>query len=118
MTVDARTIGEELLGAEIVVSRELTEATGNVFDALEKGAAIWEHQARWLVEDWTGFWVSGLTKPLLLDPAPLAELIQRRSDHISAGLHDVEQLIKNEFAPLSKTWTDFLGVIRQDWRST
>lgn len=116
MTVDARTIGEELLGAEIVAGKELTEATGSLFDALEKGAGIWGQQARWLFEDWSAFWVSGLSRPLPLDPSPLAELIQRRSDHIATGLHDLGELVEKECAPLSKIWTDFLGVVMQDWR--
>ena len=116
MTIDARTIGEELLGAEIVAGKELTEATGSLFDALEKGAGIWRQQARWLAEDWGEFWLSTLTRPLIIDPSPLAELVERRSDHIASGMHDLGELVEKECAPLSKIWTDFLGVVIQDWR--
>jgi hypothetical protein len=116
MTLDAKTIGEELLGAEIVAGKELTEAAGSVFDALEKGSQLWRQQARWALEDYASFFRSGLAKPL--DPTPVIQLLERRSEHIASGMHDFGDLIEKECAPLSKIWTDFFSVVQQDWRQT
>jgi len=114
MSLDARTVGEELLGAELVAGKELTEAAGSLLEAIEKGSAIWLQQGRWLAEDHGEFWLASMTKPG--DPEPLVRLMERRSEHIATGLHAVSELIERECAPLSKMWTDFLGVVMQDWR--
>ena len=114
MSLDARTIGEELLGAELVAGKELTEVAGSLLDALERGGSIWLQQVRWLAEDYRQFLVGSITRPA--DPAPLIQLIEHRSEHIASGLHQVNELIERECQPLSKMQADFLGVVRQDWR--
>ena len=114
MTLDTRKLGEDLLGAEIVAGKELTEAAGSVFDALEKGSAIWRQQVQWLVEDYVECWTSTVSSPT--DTSNLAKFIERRSEHVATGLQDIGHLIENEVVPLSKIWTDFLGIVIQDWR--
>lgn len=114
MTLDARTIGQEILGAEIVAGKELTEAAGSVFDAMEKGSKLWRQQSRWALEDYGDFLLSGLARPL--DPTRIFTLLERRSEHIASGMQDLGDLIEKEFVPLSKIWTDFFGVVQQDWR--
>ena len=114
MTPDSRVIGEELLGAELVAGKELTEAAGSLFDAAEKGAAICREQARWLLEDYGRFWLSSMTE--FGNPAPLVKLIEQRSEHIASGMHDLGSLVEREFVPLTKIWTDFLGLVARDWR--
>lgn len=116
MTLDARTIGEELLGAEIVAGKELTEAAGSVFEAIDKGSQLWVQQSRWALEDYANFWMAGFSSPL--NPAAVMQLLERRSEHIASGMHDFGDLIEKECTPLSKIWTDFLGVVQQDWRRT
>ena len=111
---DARTIGEEWLGAELVAGKELTEAAGTLLDTIEKGSAIWLQQARWLAGDYGRFWLASVTPPP--DQAPLTALIDSRTEHITSGLHQFGELIEKEFTPLTKIWTDFLGVVAQDWR--
>ena len=114
MTLDARTIGEELLGAELVAGKELTEAAGTLFDTLEKGSAIWLQQARWLAGDYGQFWLSSITQAA--DQAPLTNLIDSRTEHITSGMHQLGELVEKECTPLVKIWTDFIGVVAQDWR--
>jgi hypothetical protein len=114
MKPDSRVIGEELLGAELVAGKELTEAAGSLFEAAEKGGAICREQARWIAEDYGRFWLSSLTRPG--DPAPLVKLIEQRSEHIAAGMHDLGALVEREFVPLTRIWTDFFGLVARDWR--
>ena len=77
MSMDPKTIGEEILGAEIVAGKELTEAAGGAFEAMERSAAIWLQQARWLFEDYGQFFRDSVTKPG--DPRSLFSLIESRS---------------------------------------
>ena len=115
MSIDARTIGEEILGAEIVAGKELTEAAGGVFEAMERGAAIWLQQARWLTEDYGRFFRDSLSKPG--DPASFFTLLGARSQHIAAGFQQFGEMVQKECAPVTKMWTDFAGTVEQDWRS-
>jgi len=114
--LDVKTIGEDILGAEIIAGKELTEAAGSIFDAMEKGSSIWEQQARWLAEDYFNFWMSSLSQGLTGNPAALMKLIDSRSEHIATGMHQTGDLIEKECTPLTKMWTDFIGVVAQDWR--
>ena len=116
MSLDAKTLGEELIGAEIVAGKELTEAAGSVFDTLERLGAIWQQHNHWLAEDYGRFWITSLTRPG--DSRTLSALIESRSAHIASGLHDLGGLIERECVPLSKIWSDFFGTIARDWRST
>lgn len=114
MSVDVRTIGEELVGAEIVAGKELTEAAGSLFDALDRAAAIWLQQGQWLIEDYGRFWLSSLGNPL--NAGDLRSLVEARSEHIASGMHQVSELIERECTPMSKMWTDYLGTVVRDWR--
>ena len=115
MSVDAKTIGEEILGAEIVAGKELTEAAGSALEAVERGSAIWLQQARWVFEDYGQFLRSSISKPG--DPRSIFQLIESRSDHIASGFHQMGELVQAECLPVTKIWTDFAGTVMRDWRS-
>lgn len=115
MTLDPKTLGEELVGAEIVVGKELTQAAGSLLDTVERLGDIWFRHGRWLAEDYSRFWLDSLGRPG--DPAPLNALIEARSTHIANGMHDLGTLVERECIPLSKIWSDFLGTVGRDWRS-
>ena len=115
MTLDAKTLGEELLGAEIVAGKELTQAAGSLFDTAERLGNLWLQQGRWLAEDYGRFWLAALGRPG--DPDPLNALIDARSSHIASGMHELGTLIERECVPLSKMWSDFLGTVGRDWRA-
>lgn len=115
MSMDAKTLGEEIIGAEIVAGKELAEAAGSVFEAMEQGSAIWQQQSRWLVEDYGVFLRSSLTRPG--HPAGLVDLVQSRSEHISTGMQQTGALIQREFVPVTRIWTNFFGTVMRDWRS-
>ncbi len=115
MSLNARTIGEEILGAEIVAGKELTEAAGGVFETMERSAAIWLQQTRWLFEDYGQFMRDSVSRPG--DPSSLLTLIESRSEHIASGFHQFGELVQQECLPATKIWTDFAGTVEQDWRS-
>lgn len=115
MTLDAKTLGEELVGAEIVAGKELTQAAGSLFDALERTRDIYLQQGRWLAEDYGRFWLGALGRPG--DPALLQQLIESRSAHIATGMHELGTLVERECLPLSKIWSDFFGTVMRDWRT-
>jgi len=115
MTLDAKTLGEELVGAEIVAGKELAQAAGSLLDTAERLRDIWLQQGRWLAEDYGRFWLTALGRPG--DPTPLSALVEARSTHIASGMHDLSTLVERECLPLSKIWSDFLGTVGRDWRS-
>ena len=115
MTLDPRTIGEELLGLELVAGKELTEATGTLIDAADKGRKLWLEQARWLFKDYAQFWQSALTRP---DPGIIYALVERRAEHIAEGFRATSELVEKELVPLSRLWTDYLQVVARDWDSS
>lgn len=115
MSLDAKTLGEEIIGAEIVAGKELTEAAGSAFEAMEKGATIWQQQSRWLLEDYGRFLRQELEKPG--DPSGVFALLETRSEHIASGFRQMSELAERECAPVTKIWTDFVGTVLRDWRS-
>ena len=115
MSLDAKTLKEELIGAEIVAGKDLTEVAGSAFEAMELGAAIWLQQGRWFLEDYGTFLQASLTRPG--DPNGFFSLIESRSEHIATGLHQVGDLVQRECVPAIKIWTDFLSTVRRDWRT-
>ena len=113
--MDARTIGEELLGAELVAGKEFIEATGTFWDSLERGAAIHRQHLQHLLQDYGTFWTTALSPPLSNTPEAMTRLLQARAEHIADSLHEIGQVVEQEYLPLSKPWTDFIDVIRTDW---
>ncbi len=115
MSLDAKTIGEEIIGAEIVAGKELTEAAGSALEAAERSAAIWMQQARWVFEDYSQFVRSSIARPG--DPGTFFKLVESRSEHIASGFHQMSELVQAECLPVTKIWTDFAGTVMRDWRT-
>lgn len=115
MSLDAKTIGEEIIGAEIVAGKELTEVAGSAMETAERTAAIWLQQTRWLIEDYGQYLRSSVTRPG--DLKPFFTLIGSRSDHIASGFHQMNELVQAEYLPVAKIWTDFAGTVMRDWRA-
>ena len=114
MTTDSQLIGQEFLGAELVLGKELIESTGTLWESVEKGGAIQQQHLGWLLEDYGEFWLHALTAPATT-PGALKRLIGARVEHVTSTLDSTSQLIENEWAPLTKIWADYLDVVRRDW---
>ena len=114
MSRDAKTLGEELVGAEILAGKELTEAAGGLFEGIERAAEIWRQQATWLFDDYLEFWREAARSPGR--PEPLLALVERRSTHVASGARELASTVERECAPLARMWSEFMEVVRRDWR--
>ncbi len=113
--VDTRLIGEELLGAELLASRELAQGAGSILEALERGGAIQQRQLSYLFRDYATYVDDVVSNPLQW-PRAAGALARRRASHIGEGLQDTVTLLREELAPLSRAWRGFFEVLQQDWR--
>lgn len=115
MSIDAKTLGEEIIGAEIVAGKELTEVAGSALEAMEQGTSIWLQQGRWWLEDYGQFLRHSVEKPG--DPSGVINLLTVRSEHVSSGFHQMSELVERECAPATRIWSDFLRTVLRDWRT-
>lgn len=116
MTETSRMVTEELLGAELVAGKELVEATGTLWDTLEKGAAIHRRQLEWFIADYARCASDMLSFDPARVPAAAIRLVRSRYEHLSGGFEESRRLIETECAPLAKLWKDYFAVVRRDWQ--
>jgi hypothetical protein len=113
----SRLLGQELLGAELLASRELAEGAGSFWDALERGGAIHQHQIQLFVNDYAQFADELIrSRNPAAVPTAVLEHFGRRLEHLSAGWAETGELLREEFNPIQRAWDGFFHVIRQDWR--
>ena len=111
---NSRLIGEELLGAELLASRELAESAGSLWETLERGGQIQQQQLNLLCKDYLQY-VEELANPFAV-PQATARLLQRRVTHVGDGWQAFGNLLQEEFTPITRAWRSFFDVVKQDWR--
>lgn len=107
-----RTLGADLLGAELLASREIAEGAGSLWDALERGSAIQQQQLQWLMSDYAGFIDDLRAQPSPWQlPGAAARLIEARAGHINAGWSETGNLIRDELSPFCSAWQNFMRAV-------
>ncbi len=115
MTMDPGTLGQELLGAELLASRQLTETGGTLWNGLEHLAQIQRQQLTWAVEDHVRFWGEVLNgaSPVVAGRG----LLEQRCNHLSRGWQDLLGTAAAGRDALAQPWHSFFDVVREDWRA-
>jgi len=118
---DSRLMGEEMMGAEILATRELIENLGIVWESLETMNDICVRQLNHLATDHATSIRELFAHPGLEQlPGVVAAHCQRRIEHIAEGVSEVSQLVvkssDNAANVLFSLWKPFFGVINLDWQ--
>lgn len=119
---DSRLVGEEVVGAEILLTKELTEKIGILWETAERASAIGTEQIRHLVEDYLATAREFSETPGLHNFFDLtANHLARRITHVSDGARAVAELVAEETGRLEEAvlgvWKPFLAVLNRDWES-
>jgi hypothetical protein len=109
-------LGEELVGAELLASRELAEGAGSIWETLERGGKIQQQQLNLLCQDYTQYLRDLASADPLALPRATGQLLERRLTHVSEGWQEFGGLLQDEFGPIGRAWRNFFQVVRQDWR--
>lgn len=119
---DSRLIADEMVGAEILATKEITEAVGILWEVAERLNAIGTEQARMLVDDYITTCKEFSETPGLHNYADLVmNHWQRRLEHVADGARSVADLVTNETNVFEDVffgmWKPFMAVVNRDWSS-
>jgi len=119
---DSRMMRDELVGAEILATKELTEKIGILWEVAERLNAIGTEQARQFVDDYATTFREFSNAPGLHNYSDmLMNHWLRRLDHIADGTRAVANLVTKETNLLEDVvfgmWKPFLAVLNRDWTS-
>lgn len=107
--------GAQLLGAELMASRELVEGAGTFWDTLERASRIQQQQLSWLIGDYSGFLGDLVAEKSAWSlPAATGRLIEKRLAHTAEGWKAAGGLMQDELVPLFSAWENFAKATRQD----
>jgi hypothetical protein len=118
---DSRLIGEEMVGAEILATRELIEYLGVTWETLDEMNDVFLRQLRHLAQDHADSAREFLADPGLAQfSAVVLSHCQRRIEHISEGVSQASHLVvrggDNVTEVLFGLWKPFFAVINRDWQ--
>lgn len=119
---DSKLVGEEVVGAEILLTKELTETIGILWDSAERAGAIGAQQVRHCVEDYLATAREFSETPGLHNFLDLTtNHLARRITHVSEGARAVADLVAEGTGRLEEAvvgvWKPFLAVLNRDWES-
>lgn len=120
---EAHLAGEEALGAELLVSRELLAHVGIFYDTVEQITQLASRQARHLANDYAATAAAAVGGPGSGDPAVVfAAHVTRRLTHLTEGAAEVVSVITTQSQKACRAlydlWLPFHRVIVRDWSGT
>lgn len=118
---DSRLIREEMVGAEILATRELIENLGLVWETLDEMNDVIVRQVRHLAQDHANSAREFFADPGLAQfSAVTLSHCQRRLEHIAEGVSEASHLVvrggDNATDILFGLWKPFFAVINRDWQ--
>ena len=121
LTEDSRLVSEEMVGAELLATRELVENFGILWETLEAMNDICVRQLTYLATDHGESLKALFTNPRLEHlPALAASHCQRRLEHLSEGVSEASRLVvkgsDDAASILFSLWKPFFAVIDRDWQ--
>jgi hypothetical protein len=124
---DSRMVRDEVVGAEILATKEITEKIGILWEVAERLNAIGTEQARLLVDDYVTTFKTFADAPLSNTGAlhNYTDVVMnhwlRRLEHVADGARSVSNLVTNETHLLEDVvfgmWKPFFAVVNRDWGS-
>ena len=121
LTEDSRLVSEEMVGAELLATRELVENFGILWETLEAMNDICVRQLTYLATDHGESLKALFANPRLERlPALAASHCQRRLEHLSEGVSEASRLVvkgsDDAASILFSLWKPFFAVIDRDWQ--
>lgn len=118
----SRLIADEMVGAEILATKEITEAIGILWELGERLNAIGTEQARMFVDDYVTTCKEFNSAPGLHNYSDLImNHWQRRLEHVADGARSVADLVTSETNVFEDVvfgmWKPFMAVVNRDWNS-
>jgi DNA-binding ferritin-like protein len=119
---DSRMMRDEVVGAEILATKEVTEAVGILWEVAERLNTIGGEQMRYLFDDYAATYEEFIKTPGLHNYADVVmNHWLRRMDHIADGTRSVANLVTRETNLLEDVifgmWKPFVAVLNRDWSS-
>ncbi len=118
---DSRLWREEMVGAEILATKELIENLGILWETLDEMNDVCVRQLRHLGQDHADSARQFFSDPSLAQiPAVATSHFQRRLEHIAEGVSEASRLLvkgtDNAAEILFGLWKPFFAVINLDWQ--
>ncbi|MFB3106726.1 MAG: hypothetical protein ACE1ZA_17635 [Pseudomonadales bacterium] len=115
---DLRLVSEEVVGAEILATKEVIENIGIFLDTLERLDNIRVEQVRWFFEDFATTYKRFAQSQDF--PYVVTDHCQRRLEHVADGFQQVSQAVTREISIfeqiLFSLWKPFFAVVERDWK--
>ena len=122
LSQDSRTMRDEVVGAEIMATKEVTERIGMIWELVEGLNDISREQLRLLFDDYTTTVQDFTNAPGIHNYSDLVmNHWLRRLEHVADGARSVSNLVSKEANVFEDVvfgmWKPFFAVVNRDWGS-
>jgi len=120
---ESRLVRDEAMGAELLLSREIVEQFGILFESADRLNDLFLRQAGHLFRDFAATARHAAAEPGLHNCRDVAiDHWQRRIAHIAEGSSELTALLRSEGAKFGEAlfglWRPFAAVLDRDWQDS